>query len=775
MTASQLQVMATANESDLASCCFNNVVRISISGELIVTAVTQAANLLVIRHAALRSEFHLATRTMCVAVEKPIEVRYSEVTLSNERLLDRELEKIARQETRAVFDLANGPLIRFHVAKSGQRRNEIFMSTHQLAIDHWSVDLLVDEFAELYSSIVGQRPSVLPPAFSFVDYAKWLASPQITEQRLDNKAYWLDKWKHIGPSKQLSAANSEQKSSIRGYKATRETRELNIELARKIATVAASEKSTFFTFTLAGFVALLCQIDGDESIRVGIPAAGQTDFGENRVAGSCINTLPIVLVVKKEMTLRECLVIVRQEVYAAQDHTPFTYLEIASESERPAIEGRLPMITAVFNVDQENHTINFGEATAQYTIEARCAEQFEVAMSVRNHGEHSSIQCYFCNDLYSAKERDGFMNAYLEVLRALAENPGAVIGDLAVNTECSQASSSASYLDEPRSYRSFFPNTCSAQGDSLIDAGVKAKRQLASVTSEFGLHVPQWSSTPPIAQRASQPLDIEHEQLTTARNRMQRSIFYGEHNELYGIYRPVVKNSAADVAVLICGPHGTEASRCQRIIRSMCDGIQAAGVACLRFDYFGDADSAGDSEEADLAIWLQNVRQSKQELQRLSGCQKILAVGMRIGATLLLRLADDEEFADLTLVDPIVDGQMELDAWRRKHKDMLRDNYTYRFGRFAGRRQVAYEEIAGFCYGNKMLRQISAIETNSVKPSLPTRVTAVALGISANTALAGVRFETVGGEARWNDPLYVRNPLVNRELIDVVLAKLTNV
>ena len=204
----------------------------------------------------------------------------------------------------------------------------------------------------------------------------------------------------------------------------------------------------------------------------------------------------------------------------------------------------------------------------------------------------------------------------------------------------------------------------------------------------------------------------------------------------------------------------------------MSDALQRAGVPSMRFDYFGDGDSLGSGEEADLSIWQENIESARVELQRRSGCKNVSAVGIRVGAMILLDRLDGEQFDELIIIDPIVNGQSELDNWRLKHKGMLRDNYSYRFGRRQKPRQSEFEEIAGFCYGNNMLQQIASVSITSLPRIHCDTSTVVALGETKELLLLDCPRETAGDDPRWNDPVRAPDPIINGDLVRLVVSKL---
>jgi len=152
-------------------------------------------------------------------------------------------------------------------------------------------------------------------------------------------------------------------------------------------------------------------------------------------------------------------------------------------------------------------------------------------------------------------------------------------------------------------------------------------------------------------------------------------VFGPPARQLMGIFhRP---DAAARMAVLICPPFGHEQIRVQRFQRVLADRLARAGIAVLRFDYFGTGDSPGDDTDGELDGWRGDIHAAHDELRRLAGAPSIVWLGMRLGATLALMAARTGRSHPVRLVlwDPVVDGPAYLDQLRAAHVDALERSF----------------------------------------------------------------------------------------------------
>lgn len=114
--------------------------------------------------------------------------------------------------------------------------------------------------------------------------------------------------------------------------------------------------------------------------------------------------------------------------------------------------------------------------------------------------------------------------------------------------------------------------------------------------------------------------------------------------------------------VVQCGPHGLEELCVHRVWRGLAIDLAAAGLACLRFDYPGSGDSAGDDTDPErLRSWLDAVVAAVRFLRRHGGVTEVALVGLRLGGALAAMAAREAGGIDrLALIAPVVSGRSYL-------------------------------------------------------------------------------------------------------------------
>jgi len=115
---------------------------------------------------------------------------------------------------------------------------------------------------------------------------------------------------------------------------------------------------------------------------------------------------------------------------------------------------------------------------------------------------------------------------------------------------------------------------------------------------------------------------------------------------------------ATGLVAVICAPIGSEYTRSHRSIRHLADRLARAGVPSMRFDYHGTGDSPGTDLDSDrVPAWLDNIRTACALARRWSGCERVVLVGVRLGATLAALASRDVDPELLVLWNPPVKGK----------------------------------------------------------------------------------------------------------------------
>jgi amino acid adenylation domain-containing protein len=182
---------------------------------------------------------------------------------------------------------------------------------------------------------------------------------------------------------------------------------------------------------------------------------------------------------------------------------------------------------------------------------------------------------------------------------------------------------------------------------------------------------------------------------------------FGADRSLYGALHTPARD-ASGTAVLVCAPIGQEHVRTHFILNRLGRQLAAQGAPVLRFDYFGCSDSLGDSVDASCERWQRDIVDAYHELRHRSGGHRIVGVGARLGATLLVHAAQRVDLAGIVLWDPIGEGTQYYAEMAEMHRRYVRGTQHLRLGR-SPRRLHGAEELLGTTYSSAALEQLRSL------------------------------------------------------------------
>jgi hypothetical protein len=133
---------------------------------------------------------------------------------------------------------------------------------------------------------------------------------------------------------------------------------------------------------------------------------------------------------------------------------------------------------------------------------------------------------------------------------------------------------------------------------------------------------------------------------------------------LYGALHAAT--DAAQAGVLLVPPLLHEQPRSRRFIAEVASELAAIGLPCLRFDFLGTGDSAGDGSELDFASMHRDLDLAAASLRESAGVSHVVVLAWRASALAVQGWLAKGGAADVVVLwEPVVDGE----AWLRELVD----------------------------------------------------------------------------------------------------------
>ncbi|MFT3756188.1 MAG: amino acid adenylation domain-containing protein [Pseudoxanthomonas sp.] len=407
-----------------ASLAFNESVSLRLDGALNEPALRTALQALLDRHSALRANLGPEGDTLCVLDHAVLDVPLLDYSGLDADACAAALLARQRCAVETPFDLQHDRLFRAELLRLSAQEHVLVLTAHHIVCDGWSWWVIVRELAALYASASGVAGEPLPAADDFAGYALQQADAAVDPA---DEAYWLQRFGGETPT--LDLPTDRPRPARRGFESVREDFVLDAALVAALRKLGASRGASLFATLLGTFAMLLARLSGQSRVVVGIPAAGQSVDGHDRLVGHCVNTLPLLFEPDPSKPAAQLIDEAQATLLDAIEHQRYTFGTLLRKIRIERDPSRLPLISAMFNIDQtmDQEHAAFPGMQMDFASNPRAFENFELFVNaVQEHGG-LRLECQFNTGLFDAGSIRRWMGYWRTMLQALVVDGGETI------------------------------------------------------------------------------------------------------------------------------------------------------------------------------------------------------------------------------------------------------------------------------------------------------------------------------------------------------------
>jgi amino acid adenylation domain-containing protein len=409
-----------------ANRAYNLLFTIDFDGLLDSRLMEQAIQTIVDRHDSLRSTFSSDGINMCVFKKLLIKINnHNLVNLDEKSKIDK-IKQYKNEEAFYVFDLVNGPLIRFSLIKSSETKFCLILNIHHIICDGWSINILLQELGIIYSALIENKTPLLTETISFNSYTKeeQLFSNSDDYKEIEN--YWIELYKQSIPILNLPTDNP--RPSLRTYESERLDFPLDAELLESIKKIGLSVGTSFITTLLASFELFLYQLTGQNEIVVGVPSAGQPVIDMNNLVGHCVNLLPLRSNPEPNISFIDYLNNRKSELFDAYDNQQLSFGHLLQKLNVARDPSRIPLVPLVFNVGLGmTDGVAFSNLDFKFTNTQKSFETFEIYINANGNEKDLILEWSYNKILFKPEAIKKMMASFEEILQKIVEDPSKTI------------------------------------------------------------------------------------------------------------------------------------------------------------------------------------------------------------------------------------------------------------------------------------------------------------------------------------------------------------
>lgn len=135
------------------------------------------------------------------------------------------------------------------------------------------------------------------------------------------------------------------------------------------------------------------------------------------------------------------------------------------------------------------------------------------------------------------------------------------------------------------------------------------------------------------------------------------AFFDANGRRLYAVLHHVEDRARTSLGVVLVHPFMEERKDAHPFMKSFAKRLAAAGHPCLRVDLYGCGDSAGESSDGTVPLWLDDIAAAANHLRREAEVRDVVLLGVRYGAALAAGAAARAEAKGLCLIAPVLRGR----------------------------------------------------------------------------------------------------------------------
>jgi amino acid adenylation domain-containing protein/non-ribosomal peptide synthase protein (TIGR01720 family) len=454
---------------------YNEQVALKLHGKLNVVALEQSLNKIISRHEALRTNFRTFNEQPVQVIAESLTLNLSVVDLTE--LLESEKEiacqQLATAEAIRPFDLANSGLIRASVLKLTELEHVLLLTLHHIVFDAWSMGVLMQELATIYSALCNNLPPELPELpIQYADFAIWQRQSLQTEVLQTQLDYWKQLLKNAPTL--LELPTDRPRPAIQTFQGAIQSVEFSEELTEAIANFSRQEGATLFMTLLAAFVTLLYRYTGSDDIVVGTPFAKRDRLELEGLIGFIINTLALRTDLSGNPSFQQLLSRVRQVMLQAYTHPDLPFEELVKALQPQRDLSHTPLFQVMFVL--ENAPISKVELPG-LTISSfgteRTTAKFDLTLFIKNTTSGLIAAWQYNTDLFDSGTIERMAGHFVTLLEGVVANPQQQISQLPLLPEVEQQKLLVEWnntqVDYPRnkSIHQLFEEQCLSTPDAV--------------------------------------------------------------------------------------------------------------------------------------------------------------------------------------------------------------------------------------------------------------------------------------------------------------------
>jgi amino acid adenylation domain-containing protein len=338
------------------------------------------------------------------------------------------LRQLYEEEAHASFDLQAGPLIRGRLIRQGEDQYALLITMHHIISDGWSVGVLLNELSILYRAFVRGEADPLPElAVQYPDYAVWQRhwmQGEVLEQQAE---YW--KTTLAGAPTLLELPADRVRPADQEYAGAWYEVILDERLTAGLKELSKQHGATLYMTLVAGWVALMGRLSGQQDILTGSPVANRRQGELEGLIGFFVNTLVLRTDLSNRPSVGELLERVKTQALGAQQHQdiPFEQVVEVVQPERSLAHSPLFQVMFAWQNAPRGALDLVGLTTMGLEMASHRVARFDLTASLWELDERIAGGVEYATALYEKATIERYMEYWRRMLEGMVAGSGQIV------------------------------------------------------------------------------------------------------------------------------------------------------------------------------------------------------------------------------------------------------------------------------------------------------------------------------------------------------------
>ncbi|NFA07396.1 amino acid adenylation domain-containing protein [Clostridium botulinum] len=359
LTPMQMGMLFHALKDEESSSYFEQSI-FTLKGEIDLNIFERSFNKVIERYDILRTVFvyeNVDKPKQIVFKERKARIGYEDISKLSNESKENYIENFISKDKEKGFNLGKDLLIKISILKVEKDKYEVVWSFHHILMDGWCLNIIMNDFFNIYSQLQEEKSIELPKVTPYIEYIKWLED----RKKLNNEGeeYWrnyLSCYENVARIPISAERHKEEKYELKELKFA-----INKEKTKKLERIVKTERVTMNTIIQAVWGILLQRYNNIDDVVFGTVVSGRNANieGIDRMVGLFINTIPVRIKTESGMSFVE---LIKEIQKLSLESSKYDYYPLAEIQSKTKLKNELINNIVVYeNYYIDNSSINLNE------------------------------------------------------------------------------------------------------------------------------------------------------------------------------------------------------------------------------------------------------------------------------------------------------------------------------------------------------------------------------------------------------------------------------